>query len=141
VGQQRGQRDDSAIVRTARGALAGRPLSGVTAFKGIRYAEPPIGDLRWMPPVAAAPWRDVRAATEAEAACVQVSSFPGSIYARDPPRTSEDCLFLNVWRPPHASHAPVMVWVHGGSLRTGDSADAMYDGTALARKGSRASMR
>jgi para-nitrobenzyl esterase len=66
---------------------------------------------------------------------VQVSSAPTSVYARDRPRTSEDCLFLNVWRPPHAANTPVMVWVHGGSLRTGDSADGMCDGSALARKG------
>lgn len=126
----------SAIVRTARGALAGRPLAGgVTAFKGIRYAEPPVGDLRWKSPVPAAPWRDVRPAIDAGPACVQVSSAPTSVYARDRPRASEDCLFLNVWRPPHAANTPVMVWVHGGSLRTGDSADGMYDGSALARKG------
>ncbi len=128
--------EESAIVRTARGALEGRPLAGgVTAFKGIRYAEPPVGDLRWKPPVAAAPWRDIRPATDAGAACVQVSSVPDNVYARELPRTSEDCLFLNVWRPPHASSAPVMVWVHGGSLRTGDSAGGMYEGSALARKG------
>ncbi|MBW4052312.1 MAG: carboxylesterase family protein [Proteobacteria bacterium] len=128
--------NESAIVRTARGALAGQPLcGGVTAFRGIRYAEPPVGDLRWMPPVAAAPWRDIRPAIGAGAACVQVSSVPASIYARELPRTSEDCLFLNVWRPPQASNAPVMVWVHGGSLRTGDSAGGMYEGSALARQG------
>lgn len=131
--------DERAIVRTSRGALAGRRLSGgVTAFKGIRYAEPPVGALRWLPPVAVAPWRDVRPAMEAGPACVQASSAPGSIYAWQLTRTSEDCLFLNVWQPSReaaAANAPVMVWVHGGSLRTGDSASAMYDGAALARHG------
>lgn len=128
--------DEGAIVRTARGALAGQPSSdGITVFRGIRYAEPPIGDLRWKPPIAAARWLGVRSAFEFGAACVQVSSAPGSIYAWKPRRMSEDCLFLNVWRPAHASGAPVMVWVHGGSLRTGEAASALYDGGALARKG------
>ena len=98
------------IVRTARGALSGVALAGgVTVFRGIPYAEPPLGDLRWRPPVARAPWRDVRPAVDFAAACLQVRSVPGSIYAQEPARMSEDCLFLNVWRPPEASDAPVMV--------------------------------
>ena len=124
------------IVRTARGELAGQSLAGgVTAFRGIRYAEPPVGDLRWKPPVAAAPWSGVRSAVEFGAACQQVRSVPCSIYAREIKRMSEDCLFLNVWRPPQASAAPVMVWVHGGSLRTGNPANGLNEGSALARKG------
>jgi para-nitrobenzyl esterase len=106
-----------------------------TVNTGIRYAEPPVGDLRWKPPFAAAPWTGVRAAFDFGAACVQTSSAPGSIYASKPQRVSEDCLFVNVWRPAQASDAPVMVWVHGGSLRTGDSASALHEGSALARKG------
>lgn len=127
--------DDGAIVRTASGALAGQPLIGVTAFRGIRYAEPPVGDLRWKSPVPAAPWVNVRPAIDFGPACVQASSAAGSIYARETKRMSEDCLFLNVWRPPQAASAPVMVWVHGGSLRTGDPASGLYEGSALARKG------
>ncbi|MGH8294425.1 MAG: carboxylesterase/lipase family protein [Steroidobacteraceae bacterium] len=129
-------RDDRTIVQTTRGAVAGQPLAGgITAFRGIRYAEPPIGNLRWKPPVPAAPWRDVRPAIDFGAACVQGGSMPGSIYAQALRRTSEDCLSLNVWRPPQASLAPVMVWVHGGSLRTGESGSGLYEGSALARKG------
>ena len=124
------------IVRTARGALSGASLAGgVTAFRGIPYAEPPLGDLRWRPPVARAPWRDVRPAVDFAAACLQVRSVPGSIYAQEPARMSEDCLFLNVWRPPHASDAPVMVWLHGGALRGGDPASGLHEGSALARHG------
>lgn len=127
---------DSTIVRTARGALRGESLAGgVTVFRGIRYAEPPVGELRWKPPVAAAPWADVLPAIDFGAACTQVSSVPDSIYARKLKGMSEDCLFLNVWRPPQAANAPVMVWVHGGSLRTGGSASGLYEGSALARKG------
>ena len=128
--------NDGTVVRTPRGALAGQPLaSGVTAFKGVRYAEPPVGDRRWKPPVPATHWKGVRPAIDFGPACVQVSSMPGSIYAREPKRVSEDCLFLNVWRPPQAANAPVMVWLHGGSLRTGDPGSGLYEGSALARKG------
>ena len=135
--QQKGAGGDlRATVRTLRGALMGVSLSdGVTAFKGIPYAEPPVGDRRWKPPVAIAPWEGVRPAIEFGAACVQVGSVPDSIYARQLRRMSEDCLFLNVWRPPQASEAPVMVWIHGGSLRTGEAGSGLYDGAALARKG------
>ena len=136
TGQPAGAAGDGTIVRTARGALAGQSLAaGVTAFRGIRYAEPPVGALRWNPPVAAAPWSGVRSAVEFGAACQQVRSVPCSIYAREMKRMSEDCLFLNLWRPPQASNAPVMVWVHGGSLRTGNPANGLNEGSALARKG------
>ena len=124
---------DEAIVRTRGGALVGEALErGVTAFRGIRYAEAPIGDLRWKPPVAVAPSSDLRPAIDFGAACEQVRSVPNSIYTRELKHMSEDCLFLNVWRPVRAVNAPVMVWVHGGSLRTGSGT---YDGSALAHKG------
>jgi para-nitrobenzyl esterase len=123
-------------VRTRRGALAGLGLrDGVTVFKGIRYAEPPVNDRRWRPPVAAAAWSGVRPALEFGPACPQTPSPAGSVYAQLPPRMSEDCLFLNVWRPRDAASAPVMLWLHGGSLRRGDPASGLYDGQALARKG------
>jgi para-nitrobenzyl esterase len=123
-------------VVTERGALAGLGLAGgLTAFRGIRYAQPPVGGSRWQPPVAAAAWRTVRPAVDFGAACPQAPSPAGSIYAQRPRRTSEDCLFLNVWRPPRAAGAPVMVWLHGGALRTGDPASGLYDGEQLARKG------
>lgn len=133
TGQPADMKGDDAFVRTVGGALAGESLAGgVTAFRGIRYAEAPIGDLRWRPPVAVAPWTDVRPAIHFGAACQQVRAVPNSIYARELKCMSEDCLFLNVWRPVRAVNAPVMVWVHGGSLRTGSGT---YDGSGLARKG------
>jgi para-nitrobenzyl esterase len=122
-------------VVTARGALAGLGLpGGLTAFRGIRYAEPPVGGSRWKPPVAAAAWHTLRSAVDFGAACPQVPSPAGSIYAQQPRRMSEDCLFLNVWRPPRSVNAPVMVWLHGGALRTGDPASGLYDGEQLARR-------
>lgn len=134
--QPAGAGNDGTVVRTPRGALAGQSSGGgVTVFRGIRYAEAPVGDLRWKPPVPAAPWADVRPAIEFGAACVQVGTVPGSIYAHELERVSEDCLFLNVWRPSQAAHAPVMVWVHGGSLRIGEGGGWLYEGSALARQG------
>ncbi len=127
--------DDISVV-TKGGMLVGLALAdAVAVFRGIRYAKPPVGELRWKPPVAAGAWRGLRRAVEFGPACLQISSSPGSVYAHRPSRMSEDCLFLNVWRAPRASDAPVMVWLHGGSLRTGDPASGMYNGSHLARKG------
>jgi len=123
-------------VSTRRGVLAGLELTGAAAvFRGIRYAEPPVGGLRWRPPVAAAAWSGVRRAEHFGPACLQARYPPDSIYTQQPRRMSEDCLFLNVWRPPEAANAPVMVWLHGGALRRGDPASGLYDGEQLARKG------
>ena len=129
-------RDVSCTVRTPLGELAGleRP-DGVRGFRGIRYAEAPTGALRWRPPVPVGPWTGVRAARHFGAACVQVRSVAGSIYGGDVPRASEDCLFLNVWALRGSDGAAVMVWLHGGALRTGDPASGMFDGAALARLG------
>jgi para-nitrobenzyl esterase len=123
-------------VRTTHGTLAGVALPGdIIAFKGIRYAQAPVGGLRWKPPVAPADWSGVQSVADFGPACIQPHSVGGSIYSDFPARTDEDCLFLNIWKPAHASKAPVMVWIHGGSLRSGNLASGLYDGSQLARKG------
>lgn len=123
-------------VQTTHGAVSGVSLPGdVTVFRGIRYAQAPTGELRWKPPVSPPDWKGVHAATEFGAACMQPLSAPNSIYADNPPQMSEDCLFLNVWKPAHASKAPVMVWIHGGALRGGSGSEGLYHGSQLARKG------
>jgi para-nitrobenzyl esterase len=124
-------------VQTAHGTVVGHTLPGLdlTVFKGIRYAQPPTGELRWKPPVPAANWTGPRESADFGPACMQPSSSSGSIYSDYPPRTSEDCLSLNVWKPTHAARAPVMVWIHGGSLRTGNLAAGLYDGSQLAHRG------
>lgn len=124
------------IVQTTHGALSGVALpNDITVFRGIRYAQPPTGDLRWKPPMTPPDWKGLRAAAEFGSACVQPMSPPGSIYAENPPRTSEDCLFLNVWKPKRAANAPVMVWIHGGSLRSMWAWQGAYIGDHLASKG------
>ncbi|MDE1985907.1 MAG: carboxylesterase family protein [Alphaproteobacteria bacterium] len=127
--------------KTADGALAGKADGAVTAFLGIPYAKPPVGDLRWRAPVPDAPWSGVLQATKFSDSCAQVINHKGGHpwTAEYVPqnKASEDCLYLNVWTPAHAANArlPVMVWIHGGAFLNGSSAVPIYDGTALAAKG------
>ena len=100
----------------------------VIAFKGIPFAAPPVGDLRWQPPAPVVAWSDVRDATENGAICVQNG---GQDVTQD-----EDCLFLNVWAPREtAALRPVLFWIHGGGYTGGSGSTALYDGTPLAGDG------
>lgn len=118
------------------GALRGSERDGVRVFKGIPYALPPVGQMRWKPPVAAPTWTGVRDATRFGAPCMQPPSRPGSIYSEDYAGMSEDCLSLNVWAPAGmpAKPRPVFVWIHGGSLTTGAGSLPLYDGVKLAKR-------
>jgi len=117
------------VVATAGGAVRGKDVAATDEFLGIPYAAPPVGALRWQPPRPAAPWSGVRPATSYAPHCPQPSSPFGAA------STSEDCLYLNVFAPAGArtGDLPVMVWVHGGSLRTGESND--YNPAGLVRDG------
>ncbi len=121
----------TSTVTVEQGALQGAALKGVNAYLGIPYAT--AG--RWKAPIAAPAWEDVRVATQSGPACIQPKSTTINIYAEDPPSMSEDCLSLNVWAPPGAAKAPVIVWIHGGSLRSGFNGSSMTDGAAMAREG------
>lgn len=128
--------DPAPTVSIEQGGLRGAAaVNGVEAFKGVPYARPPVGPNRWRPPAPAAGWNGVREATQFGPACVQPMSPGGSIYADPPPKMSEDCLSLNVWRPKAARKAPVMVWIHGGSQTFGYTGSPLYDGSALAARG------
>jgi para-nitrobenzyl esterase len=122
--------EEARVVETPLGALRGVAKDGVAVFRGIAYAKAPVGDLRWRAPQETAPWQGVRDATHFGAICPQPASafYPQSAM-------NEDCLFLNVWTPAHARGAPVMVWIHGGSLVSGAGSDALYDGANFARHG------
>jgi len=122
-------------VQTASGTVQGARANGVVSFKGIPYAEAPVDELRWRAPQPVRPRDDVLEATAFGPSCVQQSIPATSIYNDPPTAMSEDCLSLNVWAPEHAADAPVMVWIHGGSLRIGGAAQAMYDGTVFAKRG------
>src|SRR5579863_6409560 len=126
-------------VRVENGSLSGAPGSSpdVKVYKGVPFAAPPVGDLRWKGPKPAQPWQGVRTATQFSAACYQ-SPYPKvSIYYRDPEPMSEDCLYLNIWTAAKSNNErrPVMVWIHGGGLTRGSGAVPFYDGEALAKKG------
>jgi para-nitrobenzyl esterase len=123
------------VVHAPVGAVEGQAEGPVNAFKGIPYAQPPVGAARWTPPKPVADWHDVRKATAFGPACVQPPSPPGNLYGDTPPRMSEDCLSLNVWAPKAARKAPVFVWIHGGALTTGSSSESVYDGAKIARQG------
>ncbi|MDP6173765.1 MAG: carboxylesterase family protein, partial [Rhodospirillales bacterium] len=122
----------SNIAVTQSGELSGTGDS-VRVFKGIPYAAPPVGDLRWRPPQAPAKWEGVREAGSFGPDCLQ-NPRPGS----RAPGMSEDCLTLNVWAPPPPEEGqshPVMVWIHGGSYVLGSGSDIRSDGESFARKG------
>jgi para-nitrobenzyl esterase len=121
-------------VRTEAGAIAGVTTDGVSAWKGVPFAAPPVGPLRWRPPQAAAPWVGVRPADRAGPACPQPERGDGG-GAGAPAAQSEDCLTLNIYAPEGARNLPVMVWIHGGAFRLGHGAAPVYDGAALARQG------
>jgi para-nitrobenzyl esterase len=119
------------VVGTEAGPVQGASDGGVVVFRGISYAVPPVGALRWRSPAPVASWTSPRDATSFGARCPQ----PGRANQRTNLPTSEDCLTLNVWTPSIAGEAPVMVWIHGGAFRVGSSSQPLYDGTAFARDG------
>ena len=121
------------MVETGQGRLAGASAAGIGSFKGIPYAAPPVGPLRWRPPGPAPHWNGVRSASAFGAACMQPTGAAN--IGGDPGPVSEDCLTLNVWAPRGARGLPVMVWIHGGGHRFGSSAQPYYDGAPFARDG------
>jgi len=126
---------DPLTVATAAGSLRGAAQGDVRTFKGIPYGAPPVGEMRWRPPLAAARWDGVRDATAYGPACMQPTPGLPNVYSQDIRPFSEDCLSLNVFAPAEARRAPVMVWIHGGSLIAGSSKEPLYDGVRLAREG------
>lgn len=121
------------VVDGGRVAVPAANAEGLRVFKGIPYAAPPVGPLRWKPPEAVAAWSGVRPTESFGADCPQPTS-PAS--PEDRPK-SEDCLFVNVWAPADLakSKLPVYVWFHGGGSRVGSGAQPLFDGTVLAKQG------
>jgi len=125
----------SPVVDAPAGTVEGKAVGKVREFKGIPFAQPPVGPLRWKAPQPLAAWTGVRKAQSFGAACIQSRPNAVHIYANPPAKISEDCLTLNIWAPERAKDAPVIVWIHGGALTTGYSHEGMYDGAKLAARG------
>lgn len=122
------------------GAIAGTSSwgFGVRMFRGIPFAAPPVGQLRWHEPQPVVPWQGVRAADHFEPACMQQQRVVNqAAYNSAVNGYSEDCLYLNVWTPATAANAglPVMVWIYGGGGREGSGGEALYDPNNLAKRG------
>ena len=122
-------------VKVESGVLAGGAQAGVLSFKGVPFAAPPVGELRWRAPRPARAWTGVRKATTSGHDCMQ-EPFPSDA-APLGTKPAEDCLVLNVWRPAKASarKLPVMVWIYGGGFVNGGSSPEVYDGSPFARHG------
>ena len=125
-------------VMTKSGAVVGTTdvKTGSHAFRGIAYAQPPVGDLRFKAPVPAVPWEGVLDATEFGSACAQVYYEELATLEEFGPTDDEDCLTLNIWTPGlDEEKRPVMVWIHGGANWTESSRIAYYDGQKLSERG------
>jgi len=121
-------------VSVATGKLKGVHADGIDSFKGIPFAAPPVGPLRWRAPQPAAKWSGVRDASTYGHDCMQLP-FPSDAAPLGTP-PAEDCLYLNVWRPAAAKgELPVMVWIYGGGFVNGGSSPPTYSGAKLARQG------
>jgi para-nitrobenzyl esterase len=126
--------DTPVSVTVETGALKGSIEDGVASWKGIPFAAPPVGALRWRAPQPAAAWQGERDATAYGHDCMQVP-FPSDAAPLGTP-PAEDCLYANVWRPAKAGgKLPVMVWIYGGGFVNGGASPPTYSGAELAKKG------
>ena len=115
------QHPSKPLAKTRQGTLAGSAEQGIHIWRGIPYAAPPVGPLRWRAPQPAARWQDI--------------DYCRELGGGDPGAFSEDCLYLNVWAPASAAQPlPVMVWLHGGGFTIGAGSLPPYDGKTLASR-------
>ena len=134
-----GGSSDPTITPTDAGTVQGATVGDVISYRGIPFAAPPVGDLRWRPPQPVTPWTGVRQTTAFGNDCMQAAGQTGNTPITTTP--SEDCLYLNIWRPASSAAStstaklPVMVWIYGGGYMSGGASEAIYDGTQFAKQG------
>jgi para-nitrobenzyl esterase len=126
--------DKAPVVDAPAGSVKGLREGEAKVFRAIPYALPPVGERRWRPPAAMPRWKGVRAAQTTGVACMQPPMGAGP-YDRGKVPMAEDCLTLDVTAPADARNAPVMVWIHGGTLIWGSGHSKMYDGQEFAKRG------
>ncbi len=122
-------------VKTANGILQGTQISGISIFKGIPFAQPPVGDLRWKEPQPVKNWTGIRKADHFSARAMQLPIYSDMQFRSD--GVSEDCLYLNIWTPAKTGkeELAVLVFFYGGGMKAGDGSEYRYDGESMARKG------
>jgi para-nitrobenzyl esterase len=126
---------NSPVVQLRAGQVEGVRAEGVSVFRGIPYAQPPVGPLRFRPPVQCEPWDGVRAAHDVGSIAHQFPTDLEEMQGRLDLPQSEDCLTLNIWTPEaDAESRPVMVWIHGGAYLNGTGAAEWFDGTSFASR-------
>ena len=124
------------VVRVRQGLLKGVVRDGVLVLRGVPFATPPVGPLRFRPPQPAAQWEGLRDATGNGSAAIQPdTAFTKSTDEYLGAKRSEDCLYLNIWAPVGAGPHPVFVWVHGGANEFGSATEPLFDGANFARRG------
>jgi len=123
-------------IETSYGKVHGVVENGLHLFRGIPYAQPPVGTRRFQPPQKPEPWAGVRDASRFGSAAPQGASMLGPMLGLDISDTNEDCLSLNIWTPgTDHTRRPVLVWIHGGAFMIGAGSQTLYDGAVLARRG------
>jgi para-nitrobenzyl esterase len=127
--------DNPLVVETEHGKVKGIETDGIRAWRGIPYAAPPVGDLRWEPPEEPDDWGGVRKAANFGATCIQGGPTPGQTGVTTAPNSAEDCLYLNVNAPKKADGLPVMVWLHGGGFVVGTGSHALSNSPAMVKRG------
>ncbi len=124
------------VIKTKYGKIQGYSDNGIEIYKGIPYAEPPIGDLRFRPPVAKKAWDGILDATKFGPCSYQGYNELQELVGGKPEPEDEDCLNLNIWTPAtDDKKRPILFWIHGGAFISGSNMEPMYDGSSLARRG------
>ena len=129
------------VVNTENGQVSGYKSGDINIFKGIPFAAPPVGELRWKAPAPVINWTGVLKCDKFSASPMQRKPVPFMIWTEEfitpPENLSEDCLYLNVWTPAKSAKdkLPVFVWIYGGGFSSGSAACAVYDGEEMSKKG------